>query len=116
MNALQIREILMKVQRDMKCPLCSSTIDSANIDIGEERGGSNSCKLKMECQECASIFGGVAQFSNAVTHLGKKLNASSRMKGNDMIDTFSFDDAHLIKESLYSCTSFAEMFPNPEKK
>ena len=116
MNALQIREILLKVQKEMKCPLCSASIDSSNIAINNESIADNMCELKMECQNCNSVFGGVAQFTNKVTELGKKLNASSRMKGNAVIDEFSYNDMREIKNSLQNFTSFTEIFAKKSLK
>ncbi len=110
MNALQIREILMKVQKEMKCPSCSATINSSNIGIHINSHDSDICELKMECQDCSSVFGGIAQFSNKVTELGKKLNASSRMKGNAEIDEFSFEEVTNIKNSLGNIKSFSDVF------
>lgn len=111
MNALQRREVLMKVRKEMKCPLCSTTIPASNISLAEDFSN-DFCTVEMKCKSCSSTFGGQAFFHEQVTELGKKLNASSRLpvtkKRNDEI--FSQQESSQIKESLKYVTNLSDVF------
>lgn len=113
MNALQIREILMKVGTEVKCPMCTSAISPSNISI--DGADDEACMLKMQCSNCNTQFGGRAQMMEIITPLGKKMNASSRLKKiQEKNAALSHSEIENMKQSLQSVQSLTDMFPNED--
>ncbi len=77
MDSLHLREILLKIGKDMKCPMCSAPIHLHNIELFADDRYKDGCAMEVECEHCHFIFGGHAKVMQITTPEGKKFNAST---------------------------------------
>ncbi len=99
MNSKQIREVLEKIQSEVTCPKCKKRINPKDIKI--EHHDKETCTLKITCTPCTFTFGGQAMFKEHLTPIGKKMNASSRMKHKkDIHQKISAHDKQSISNTM----------------
>ena len=112
MNSFLIREVLMKVRNEIKCPKCQGFASPANISI-EMKESEGLCQFSVECAHCEAEFGGLVQMKESLTPLGKKMNASSRKSLQiESEKEFSHNECTSLKDSLHSVSSLSDMFPS----
>lgn len=99
MNPKQTRDLITKIQKEIKCPECNSKISPKNIKI-QELSNKNSCILDLTCNKCNLNFKGQCMIVEKVTHEGRKMNESSRIEKNKDLEPIKKDESSQIKKIL----------------
>lgn len=78
MDALHLREILLKVGKEIRCPLCNTPVSLHNIElIADNDLSQEDCDLNILCDHCQFKFGGRAKLLSVPLSGRKKFNESS---------------------------------------
>lgn len=108
MNSQQIREVLTKIQNEVTCPKCNKKINPKDIKIASHN--KETCTLEITCSPCNFTFGGQAMFKEYLTPIGKKMNASSRVKHKKLQhNEIQNNEKSLITEELKKITSLSDI-------
>lgn len=103
MDSLHLREILLKVGKDIKCPLCSSALGLHNIELIDSDHKNDDCILHMQCEYCHCSFGGKAKLVEPTMPEIKKFNASSLIKSVKKLSApISLEEKELLHHQLLS--------------
>lgn len=113
MNALQIRNLLLKIGQELHCPVCNKKLSSAHLKIENLQG--QGCQIAISCPSCRDEFKGVAQMIPMLTPHGKMLNASSVLtKDQEISASIDSNDVSSVKSALTDSLLFSKLFE--EKK
>lgn len=108
MDAFHLREILLKIGKEVRCPMCSSSIPPQNIKLLAPEADSE-CIMQMTCPNCYFDFGGKAKMIQMISPEGKKFNASSLVKlDKKHSETISMEEKKLLQAKLMQARGITE--------
>jgi ribosomal protein L37AE/L43A len=99
MNSKQTRDLLTKIQKEIKCPECNSKISPKNIKL-QDLSNKNNCILDLTCNKCNLNFKGQCMIVEKLTDEGRKMNESSRIEKNKDVDPIDKHESNQIKKLL----------------
>lgn len=111
MDSLHLREILLKIGKDVRCPMCNSMVAPQDIQLMSIENKENECDMEVTCHHCQFSFGGRAKMMNMVLPEGKKFNASSlvTLQKNPLEKEISPTEQSSFKNALHSSQSLSQL-------
>lgn len=105
MDSLYLREILLKIGKDLRCPTCHTAVSPQDIRLTQTNEAHQECDLMVMCHHCNFSFGGKAKMIQAMQPEGKKFNASSLAKNAYSVKApISSDDKENLTKALRANT------------